>query len=139
MKRASERESDRFVRPSGGAPSQSHTNKSAAGRKDGRQERPLKEPKERRTGQARGHIRRREAEERGYLSKISQRLTASSVLSLAAISGGSNRSSSKIGSGIGFKDSFAYFGWGEEKNWEFFDFLPFWRGRRKVAAAASAA
>ena len=54
--------------------------------------------------------------EGGYLSKISQRLTASSVLSLAAISGGSDRSSSKIGSGIGFKDSFAYFvQMGEEK------------------------
>lgn len=66
MKRASERESDRFVRPSGGAPSQSHTNKSAAGRKDGRQERPLKEPKERRTAQGDTYTGRRQRREGIY-------------------------------------------------------------------------
>ena len=78
-----------------GAPSQSHTNKSAAqeGRMDGRQERPLKEPKER--GREKDRRRAREGAavrwtnasregERGYLSKISQRLTASSIPSSAA-------------------------------------------------------
>ena len=55
--------------------------------RDGRQERPLKEPKEREGEREEGGgsaVDKRREEERGYLSKISQRLTASSGLSLAA-------------------------------------------------------
>ena len=109
MKRASERATVSSVRQGERLHNRIPINQQQEGRKEGWEARKALKGTERETNGAGGHIRRREAEERGYLSKISQRLTASSVLSLAAISGGSNRSSSKIGSGIGFKDSFAYF------------------------------
>ena len=112
MKRARERpfrpSARPFVRQGERLHNRIPINQQQEGRKEGWEARKALKGAERETnGHGRGtHTQEGEG---GYLSKISQRLTASSVLSLAAISDGSNRSGSKIGGGIGFKDSFAYF------------------------------
>ena len=67
-------------------------------------------------------------EREGYLSKVSRRLTASSVpprVSVTRIKRGNLKKE------IGLKESIER----EERNSELFLFLPFSRGRRKVAAA----